>query len=203
MIHRKFLPAIVFNEKLSLDRLIQHVEHYPELTVQDVYVWLHQSIFCSQVYNEENILELSQAVKAYQGKSIDFFLFEPVGYRSEFIRLNILSFYKYGGPLRTLRDLTRQSKKTIERPNIMQFKTDWEYFIKWTKEEKIPFTVPLINQFDRQTAFNEHLAMPHSVKYENHYSTFYKVVSWELFAKKFPEFGEFYNQIYYISKKTY
>lgn len=193
-----------FDEDIAFNRLLAYVNRYPDSQVRDVYIWLHQSVFCSQVYPEKHVYDLVQDLKKQTDDSSDEYLFfEPIGLQSEYVRVYLHAYYLFGGPLLTIQELAR---KSVERAaaNPMLFKSHWNYFTKWVEEGRLTYSREEINSFDKEQAVHENKTLEeHSGQYRASYDCMYKVVRWDLFLDKFSEFAEQEDKVFFWSRPRY
>jgi len=165
------------NETLNILR--EQLDRYPEMTGQDIYKLVYQSIMGPGHYGTDTnhiVMWLQQEAMAmgFETPPDSLPLTEEIG--NGYLRVNLWPFLKSGGSLEALAEA--QVASTQKAPDSAELQKTWHSVKSWARQGLLK---PLSGEeIDQLTPFLEEKSWPamhHSEKYSREYLPHYRVVS--------------------------
>jgi hypothetical protein len=150
-----------------------HLQHYPSMTVQDVYKLLYQGTFgpehfmhdldAAREYLKTEMADLNDPAPGEQ-------LYEPVSPREDLVRVNLRLYRKSGYPPEAL--LTAMSESRVNADTIL-FMQRWKAFIAWATSHR--FDRSDLHLWAERITPRNLPVVHHSALYERTYHPAYRV----------------------------
>jgi hypothetical protein len=169
-----------------VDLISRQKHNYPEITVQDVYKLLYQSVFGVKHLLMDTVMSKKYLWQEYESITPkDEPLFENISLDGSIVRINLKSFKHKNLSLEQLLKVMKLSAESING-DPSEFKKYWDEYERMVINKELSFNIEEIRKYREKITPHppeEH----HSEIYIQRYSPSYRVVKKELFLRYFPE----------------
>ena len=175
-----------YNEQKIGQAVTSLLQRYPSATLQDVYKSFFQDYF-----GGAHLLAEREKVKSYieyetnSATEFDSTLYEPCGWRGNFVRVNLLAIKKGYISSDALTDAFIKSREASCDSVTGEWLGEWKQVMEATRR-----TAPAMENFQRDSALiAKNLAegkymMHHSRQYNEHYHPHYRIIHKTVFEKE-------------------
>jgi len=179
--------ALCENEKVKLkDIIITQLNMYPKMEIYDLFKIVYQAA----MGNKHLLKGESKAYKylEYEFKNIDASnsepLYEDISPEREFVRVNLRSYKAKGWDIDDLFEIMLKTANYYDE-SIKKLDDYCKYLLEFQKQGCIPFSKNSLKNIILKMKDNQYAPFHHSKEYKKNYNPAYRVVSFDLFKKKF------------------
>jgi len=172
------------NKEGWMNLILEHLNRYPEMEVQDLYKLIYQATLgpAHLGTNEEIILSYLNREVELINADTEIDLVENISPSGKYVRINLKKFKDKGGNVKLLVNaiaLSAKEKVLSERiplGNMEIFNKRWEMIARMVDSGDLPFDKEEFRQFSDFIISNKSEIPHHSKKYRECYSPSYRVV---------------------------
>jgi hypothetical protein len=179
--------SIQCNKDSSIYNLLnEHLNKYPEMTVQDIYKLLYQSTFGVKHLLTDTLKARDYLLKEYNEiNASDEPLLENISIDNEVVRVNLRSFKNKKLNIDKLFEVMLISAEEI-KGETNEFKKCWQAFESLVKSNEFNFKIDtVVSYYDLIATIPKEVH--HSKEFIELYKPHYRVVIKNVFLKYFPE----------------
>lgn len=179
--------ALCENEKVKLkDIIITQFNMYPKMEITDLFKIVYQAA----MGNKHLLKGESKAYKylEYEFKNIEASdsepLYEDISPEREFVRVNLRSYKAKGWDIDDLFEIMLKTANYYDE-SIKKLDDYCDYLLEFQKQGYIPFSKNSLKNIILKMKNNQYAPFHHSKEYKKNYNPAYRVVSFDLFKKRF------------------
>ena len=181
--------ALCENEKVKLkDIIITQFNRYPKMEVTDLF----KIVYLAAMGNKHLLKDKSKAYKylKYEFENIKASdsepLYEEISPDGRFVRVNLRPYKAKEWYIDDLFEIMLKTASYYDE-SIKKLNNYCYYLIEFQKQGCIPFSKNSLKNIIFKMKENQYALFHHSKEYKKHYKPAYRVVSFDLFKKKFLE----------------
>lgn len=179
--------ALCKNEKMKLKEIIiTQFNRYPKMEVTDLFKIIYQAA----MGNKHLLKDESKAYKylKYEFENIKTLdsepLYEDISPEREFVRVNLRPYKAKGWDIDNLFEIMLKTANYYDE-SIKKLDDYCDYLLEFQKQGCIPFSKNSLKNIILKMKNNQYAPFHHSKEYKENYNPAYRVVSFDLFKKKF------------------
>jgi len=181
--------ALCENEKVKLkDIIITQFNMYPKMEVTDLF----KIVYLAAMGNKHLLKDKSKAYKylKYEFKNIEASdsepLYEEISPDGRFVRVNLRPYKAKEWYIDDLFEIMLKTANYYDE-SIKKLNNYCYYLLEFQKQGIIPFSKKSINLIILEMKKNYYKPFHHSKEYKRNYDPAYRIVSFDLFKKRFLE----------------